>query len=54
MQTMNMPLLAQLQQTDAPLTIGGLWGSAKAYLTALLQQAHAGAGLIITPSAKRA
>ena len=50
----DMPMFENITQERSRTAIGGLWGSSKAYLAALLRRQVAAPCLLITPSQKRA
>ncbi len=49
-----LPFLKAIKNGAKSLSIGGLWGSSKAFLLALIEQARSESCLIVTPSQKAA
>jgi transcription-repair coupling factor (superfamily II helicase) len=50
----TLPFLKAIEQGTQQISIGGLWGSSKAYLIALARQQYSQPCVVVTPSQKRA
>lgn len=50
----TLPFFEAIEQGKSHISVGGLWGSSKAYLIALSRQAFSRPCVVVTPSQKRA